>query len=423
MLVRIPYGRSSISAEIRARNYLGEFRPDYLSPGAGQVEIISRAMDNPVTCRRLEEIAVGKKTAVIVINDVTRPTPSRLLLDSILRRLADAGINDEHITILIATGNHRANTDEEIVQMLGADIPRKYRVENHVAGDDSMHVVLGQTPRGVPILVDRRAVEADLKILTGTIRPHQSAGFSGGRKSILPGIASVRSIRVHHSFPILPLHPLLGKMEGNPFHEEALAGAKMVGIDFIVNVIEDEDHNLLSCVAGDLEAAHQAGVAECRKYCEVDIPTCPDVVIASPGGYPKDINLHQAQKALATSEIMTRPGGCIILAAECADGAGDIPTWFSSAETPLAVIDRFKKDGWSPKVHAKPFLIARPLSTHNVILVSKNIDAEVLRSMFIHPAANLTEAMDIAESIVGAEASVAVLPYANDLLPRFVQQE
>jgi len=414
---QIPYGKDLLEIELPDKNVTVCSASDIRAEKPGRT-IIREALDAPIGSPSLKELAKDKKSACIVVNDVTRPTPSRIILEGILEDLAEVGIADQEIKILIANGNHRPTKLDEQINMFGEEIVRRYKVINHVARNDEDLVYLGDTPLGVPIHVNRALVESELKVLTGTIRPHQSAGFSGGRKSVLPGVAGLNSIRKHHSFPIFPITPQLGVIKGNTFHEQSLLGAKFVGIDFIVNVIENSHKEILSAVAGDLEAAHAEGIKRCLDIWTYLLPERVDIIITSPGGYPKDINLHQSQKAVAPCELALKKGGVIILVAQCPDGAGQVPDWFEGATTPQDVIDKFIRDGWSPAAHAKPFLLARPLSNHHVIAVCDGIDDELLKKMFIVPAKDIEDAYQKAcDYCQLEEPKILVLPVAGDVIP------
>lgn len=417
MLVKIPYHRTSLDLDIKKGRVTICAASDRepLRPGE---DIVRSAMAEPIESKTLAEMAGGKKRVCIVINDVTRPTPSGIIVTEILKELSKCGIRDGTITLLVANGNHRAVRTEELRHMLGDEIVNRIKIVNHVAANEELLVYMGETSMGIPIIINKVLAESDLRIITGTIRPHQSAGYSGGRKSILPGCAGVKSIRIHHSFPIFPLSPQLGKCEGNPFHEQALEGARSVGVDFMVNVIENAHGQIIDAVAGDLEAAHREGIKRCASVWMYEMDRMADIIITSPGGYPKDINLHQSQKALAPCELCLKDGGVIILVAGCADGAGHIPDWFRDSDSPQEVMERFKKEGWTPIANAKPFLMARPLCRYQVIAVCAGVDAEVLREMFMIPACSIQEAYDIAMELCGIEnPEIVVLPVAGDIIP------
>ena len=417
MQYEIPYGKGYVNIDLPDENVTVCCASDIRAEVPGNV-LLRKALDNPIGTKSLLELAQNKNSACIVVNDVTRPTPSKIILEVILQELAKAGMKDEQIKILIANGNHRATKTEEQIVMFGEDIVSRYQIVNHVARNDEDLTYLGDTPLGVPIHVNSTLINSELKILTGTIRPHQSAGFSGGRKSILPGVAGLKSIMKHHSFPIFPITPQLGVIKNNTFHEQSLLGAKLVGVDFIVNVVENSHKEIIDAVAGDLEAAHAEGIRKCSSLWTYQLSEKADIVIASPGGYPKDINLHQSQKALAPCEMALKKDGVLILVAQCSDGAGQVPVWFEGAKTPQDVVDKFIRDGWSPTAHAKPFLLARPLSNFHVITVCDGIDEETLNKMFMIPARDIKEAYEKALELCNAEnPKILVLPVAGDVIP------
>lgn len=417
MIIKIPYGKEMLDLDVGDRG-VDVCSGNILELVDNQEELLKIAIENPIESKRIKDIAVNKKDVCIVINDITRPTPSKLILKSIFRELEEAGMDKSKIKILVANGNHRPTTRAELISVLGEDYVNEYKIINHNAKNDDELTYLGETPLGVPIHVSSYLAKADMKILTGTIRPHQSAGYSGGRKSVLPGVAGLASIKKHHFYPILPLSPQLGVIENNTFHEESLLGAKFVGIDFIVNVIENSHGHIMDVVAGDLEAAHKRGVEKCTDIWTYSVSKKVDIVVTSPGGYPKDINLHQSQKAIAPCELVLEEGGVIILVAECSDGPGEIPNWFKNEDSPQAVVDRFFRGGWSPKAHAKPFLLARPLSKFNVIIVCEGIEKKVLESMFMIYVDSIESAFDKALELTESKnPSILVLPYAGDVIP------
>ncbi|MCX8128456.1 MAG: nickel-dependent lactate racemase [Synergistetes bacterium] len=415
MLVSIPYGNKTIEAELLDKVIVIE-APD-MPRLSNEMEAMKVAILNPIGTPRLREIARGKKRVAIVINDITRPCPTELMLDAIMEELEEAGINYANVKLIVATGNHRANTPGEIEQMIGKKWYSKLATINHSAYDESELVYVGMTAKGVPIEVNRHFVEADLRIITGLISPHQGAGFSGGRKSVVPGISSFKTIRVHHSFPIRPRKPSMGWLKGNPFHEEALEGAKLVGVDFMVNVVQNHRKEVVAVVAGDLEKAHLAGVEIARKANTVKISALADVTIVSPGGYPRDVDLHQSQKAIACAEMATKPGGIIILVAECKDGIGKFGRWLKEASSPEDVIKRFEEEGYTHDASSKDFMLARALCNHKIIVVGANIDPADLKSMFFEVEEDIQNAVAKAISEKGKDALILVFPHASELIP------
>jgi nickel-dependent lactate racemase len=379
---------------------------------------IRRAMATPIGSPPLRERAAGKPDAVVVINDMTRPAPSREMLAAILEELRRAGIPPAAVTVVIATGNHRPNTPDEISRMIGEEYAKTLRVINHACEDESALTRVSAPGVDIPIRVNSHVARASVRILTGLIAPHQAAGYSGGRKSLTPGVAALETIAKQHSFPIRPYDPAMGWMKGNPFHEVAITVARTVGIDFIVNVVKNCKGEVVHAVAGGLEPAHEAGVAVCEQSWVTTFPRKYDVVIATPGGFPRDIDLHQSQKAMSTAELVVAEGGVIVLLAECADGIGKFAAWLRGAKSPQDVIERFKREGFTREHSSKAFMCARALAKHPVIVCCSGISQSDLEAMFFRPAATPQEAVDTAVRMKGGEASVLVLPYAVDCVPK-----
>jgi nickel-dependent lactate racemase len=378
---------------------------------------IREAIRNPIGCRPLAEIARGKKTAAIVVNDITRPCPSQMMVASLLDELHAGGIKDEDVTIVIACGNHRPNTPAELEKMLGKDIVSRIKIVNHSTLDDANMRYLGKTAMGTPIYINRHVADADVKITTGLITPHHAAGFSGGRKSILPGVSGIKTLNIHHSLPIRPYEAAMGWLEGNPFHTESIAAARMVGVDFIINTIDNARRGVVAAVAGDLEAAHAQGVKICRSIWEREIPQMADVTVTCPGGFPRDIDMHQSQKAISCAEKATREGGPIILVAECRDGIGKFGGWLKDAKSLEEVIHRFETEGYTAESSNKAFMYARAMLKHPFILVNSGVSKEELASMFITGADSVEEAVAMATKMVGPDAKYLVIPHASDIIP------
>jgi nickel-dependent lactate racemase len=235
---------------------------------------------------------------------------------------------------------------------------------------------------------------------------------------LTPGVAALETIAKQHSFPIRPYDPAMGWMKGNPFHEVAITVARTVGIDFIVNVVKNCKGEVVHAVAGGLEAAHEAGVAVCEQSWVTMFPHKYDVVIVTPGGFPRDIDLHQSQKAMSTAELVAAEGGVIVLLAECADGIAKFAAWLTGAKSPQEVIERFKQEGFTREHSSKAFMCARALAKHPVIVYCSGIAPSDLEAMFFRPAATPQEAVDTAARMKGGGANVLVLPYAVDCVPK-----
>ena len=419
--VRIPIGERIL--EVRVPNLVKVAEPARIPGVSDARSAVRRAIESPIGSKPLRELAAGRRQAVIVVNDITRPYPGRLMVEELVRELNAAGLQDGQIALLIAYGQHRENTPEELVGMYGEELLRRFRIVHHHACSPEENVTVGFTRGGVEVSVNRFYMEADLKILTGCIAPHQFAGFSGGRKSVIPGIAGIEAVKRHHSFPIRPEKISLGLLENNRFHLEALEAARMTGVDFIVNSVDNAQRELVACVAGDLEAAFDAGVAVSRKVWEVEIPVRPQIVIVSPGGYPRDFDLHQSQKAIGCSELLLPEGGGLILCAECRDGAGKPGLLLREAASPDEVIDDFLTHGLKPNGNGKAYMLARAAKRFTIALAGSRIPQADLRKMFLDGYDTVEEAISVMLARFGPDAPILVVPHASEIIPVFTDAQ
>jgi nickel-dependent lactate racemase len=284
---------------------------------------LGRALDQPIGCEPLSVLASGKKTAAISVCDITRPAPNWLTLPPLLRRLHDAGIPVDGVTILIATGLHREATPGEINAILGPEIASKYRVVNHDARAFSEHRALGKTQRGIPVYIDERFMAADLHITLGFIEQHLMLGFSGGRKLIAPGLAAQETIKVIHS-PQFMREPMAieGSIEDNPLHAQLLEIARMARHDFMLDVTLTQTREVSGIFAGDPVKAHAAGVQFLRTHTLEKLSGLADAVITSAAGHPLDLTFYQTVKGLTAAQHLVKPGGRILTLGACSEGVG-----------------------------------------------------------------------------------------------------
>jgi nickel-dependent lactate racemase len=323
MQATFAFGKTGLMLSLpRARDYmLVESRSAGALPDTSAA--LSNALDHPIGCKPLLELAAGKRTAAISVCDITRPAPNHLTLPPLLQRLHSAGIPEDGVTILIATGLHRAATDAEIRSILGSEIASRYRVINHDARAFADHQPLGSTVRGTPVHIDKRFIEADLHITLGFIEQHLMLGFSGGRKLIAPGLAAQETIKVIHS-PRFMREPFAteGSIEENPLHAELLEIARMARHDFILDVTLTQHREISGVFAGDPVAAHAAGVDFLRSTSLASVPALADAVITSGAGYPLDLTFYQILKGITAAQHIVKPGGRILILGECSEGIG-----------------------------------------------------------------------------------------------------
>jgi lactate racemase len=323
MNVRFAFGKHGIDVSVPDSVRAEVVRSQSASALDDVRTALDAALDRPIGCRPLVELASGRRTAAISVCDITRPAPNEITLPPLLARLHQAGIPVEGITILIATGLHRGATADEIKTILGPEIALKYRVVNHDAQRPEQHRYLGATQRGTPVYIDERFMAADLHITLGFIEQHLMLGFSGGRKLIVPGVAAQETIKVIHS-PRFNREPLAteGSISDNPLHHEFLEIAAMARHDFILDVTLTQQREISGVFAGDPVKAHAAGVEFLESTSLARLPEPVDAVITSAAGYPLDLTFYQTAKGITAAEHIVKPGGTILLVAECAEGVG-----------------------------------------------------------------------------------------------------
>jgi nickel-dependent lactate racemase len=414
MQVHLKYGSKGLNLDFpQTPNFQGVLYPAEAEPlnepGAAVVE----ALTTPIGSASLQRLAAGKKNAVVVISDITRPVPNQLLLPLICWQLEAAGLARESISILIATGIHRPNEGAELERLVGREIAGNYRIVNHFSKRQEDMVLVGHIGDGVPAYVNRHYVAADLKILTGFIEPHMWAGFSGGRKSILPGISSVETLEFMHG-PEMVAHPqtAYGVLDGNPFHQAGLEIMRQAGADFIVNVTLDTSKRVTGVFAGDPIEAHLQGVAFLSQHCVKTLPEPLDFVVTTNAGAPLDCNLYQTAKGLSGVSGATRKGGVILIATECLEGFGseEYRAVFEHATTPAEFIEKLMKkeffmpDQWCAQETYQVML------KNEVWVYTHGIDAETLERFHFKPVSELNAAIDELLQRFGHDARWAVVP-------------
>jgi len=413
MRVKFEYGRQGLYAELPDERIVRTLRYKDAPPLPDPRASLRAVLEKPNGTPPLAEIAKGRKNACIVICDITRPVPNELILRPVLEILEAAGIPRDKITILVATGLHRPNEGEELVEMVGEFIAKNYRIENHHGQELGEHTYLGDSPRGVPIWIDSRYVNADLKITTGLIEPHLMAGFSGGRKLICPGIAALETVKVWHGPDFLE-HPKAdcGILEGNPVHEENTWIGRKTGCDFIVNVVIDSDRRALKFVAGDMVEAFHEGVDFVRGVVRDTVQEPVDIVVTSCAGYPLDTTFYQAVKGLTGALPIVKQGGTIILCASLTEGIGSpqFQQLFQENESLEIFVERilgkdyFVMDQWQLEELAKVRRKAK------VKIVSSGLSADTLNGLFVEAAPTVESAVAASLAEYGPTAKIAVIP-------------
>ena len=410
----IPYYTSSLPLHVEDKNLKAVLnsRTDTYDAGKSEADLVREALAHPIGTPRLRELARGRQKVVLVTSDHTRAVPSKLTLPILLEEIR-AGNPDADITILIATGLHRPTTEEEQRRMFGDAIVDQEKIVVNKAFEDEDFERVCELPSGAELWVNKLALHCDLLVTEGFIEPHFFAGFSGGRKSILPGICNAVTVNENHSYKaIASPYAATGVLEHNPIHEDMVFAARAVNVQFIMNVALNAEKKVIAAFAGDLEQAHLKGVEFVRSLAQ-----CPsvtgDIVVTSNGGYPLDQNLYQSPKAVATADACCRDGGVIIMCASCCDGMGG--THFEKLIV-RGTVDEI--DAYLSKIPPKETIpemwcaqiFSRILKKHRIILVTNYLDHEMVRKANMIPASSPDEALEMAYGMMGRDAEVVVIP-------------
>jgi len=411
----LPYGKESLPLSLKKESVAGVLtsRLESYDPGLSQQALVRHALEHPIGTKPLWELSQGKNRVTVIASDHTRPVPSRLLMPELLSQIR-RGNPQAQITILIATGCHRDTTRQELVDKFGAEIVERERIVVHNCDDRENMCLLGTLPSGGECYVNRVACEADLLVAEGFIEPHFFAGFSGGRKSVLPGIAGRSTVLANHCAEFIA-HPAsrAGSLEGNPIHRDMLWAAKKAGLAFILNVVLNGEKQVIHAVAGDTEQAHLAGCRFLKEKCGVKaVPA--DIVITTNGGYPLDQNIYQAVKGMTAAEAAVKPGGVIIMLAKSADGHGGEAfcremTASKDMDVLMAgILARGRGETLPDQWQAQ--IMIRVMQRAKIIYISDAPD-ELVESLHMTPAHNLQQALEIAGQLLpGIDPRVTMIP-------------
>jgi len=411
-----PYGKTEVCVRVQAQNFLGLVEPRE-KPGVPDARAeVERALKEPIGSSRLSEIVKPEHRVAIVVDDVTRPAPSHLMVPPLLDELNVAGVKNENITVIFGCGTHRAVEQEEAVELLGEEVIKRVKAISHDCKAKDL-VYVGTTQKhGTKVYLNRVFAEADVRILTGDIGFHYYAGYGGGRKSVLPAISREETIKHNHA---MILHPnaRTGVLEGNPIHEDMVEAAKLAKVDFILNVVTNSKGEVVKAFAGDLEQAFFEGVKVVDEMYRIPVDRKADVVVVSPGGYPADVSLFQAYKGVDSALEVVKRGGVIILVAECPEGHGNqvFYDWMVRFND-LRAVEREIKRNFVLGGH-KAYYLLKALQNHQIILVSSMPDYYATNIFKLRTARAVNDALNEAFSIVGKNAKVWAMPYGNSTLP------
>ncbi len=417
-VLMFPFGEGEIKVKIPKRNLLKILKVKDPAGLSEEIKAMENSFQNSIGSKPLCEVVDPYSSVALVISDITRPVPNNKIVPCIIDELNKIPVPNERITIVVATGMHRSNTEAELESMLGKRVLEKVKVINHDAFNEKHLTKIGYTSAGTPLEVNSIVADADIKITTGYIEPHEFAGFTGGRKSILPGVSGINAIKWNHR-PEMLSHPnaRIGVLRGNPIHEDMVEAAKMLGVDFIVNVILNSKKEITKVVAGDLVEAHLEGVKYYKQHASVRVDELADIVIAS-SGYPLDRNLYQSVKSIIAAEPFVKENGTIVLLTECRDGVTHRLFYeqLKNSSSPDDLIERIKKVEYSPELdHC--YLLAKILKKCNIIIVSPNTSIKEISNL-VETMQSVEKALNIAFNSEGREASVLALPFATRIVSK-----
>jgi nickel-dependent lactate racemase len=415
MEIRIPYSDNYKTLNVDEAKIKAVLTPglDESAANTDESEIVKNALHNPIESKRLCDIVKGSKKLLLITSDHTRPLPSKITLPILLKEIRSKHPGIE-IKILIATGFHRPTTYQEMVDKFGRCIADNETIINHDCTDNSSLVYKGILPSGGELYLNSLIDWADIVISEGFIEPHFFAGFSGGRKSILPGIAGKRTIFANHcSEFIADKNARTGILEENPIHKDMLFAAGKANLAFILNVVIDSKKRIINAFAGDPIKAHEKGCAFLQNIAEKKAVKS-DIVITSNGGYPLDQNIYQAVKGMTAAEVCVNPGGVIITVAACNEGHGgeSFYRWFAESSSPKETLDKINSiprdktvaDQWEAQI------LARILIKHKVIMVSDIQSKKLIEDMHMIYSASVEEALDKGRQQTNADAGIVVIP-------------
>lgn len=412
---QIPFGKSVLTFQLPDELQIEWIAPSQTSAHPDPQKTVQDALAKPVGNITLEDFK-GLRNAAIAINDKTRPVPHQHLLPPLLAKLEALGFSTENIFLVIATGTHPVMPEIEYDKILPKEIYTRYPIICHNARQQESLVYLGQTRRNTPVWINRAYAQADLKIVVGNIEPHQFQGFSGGYKSAAIGLAGLETINTNHAM-MQHVDARLGEYKSNPARQDIEEMGKMIGVQFALNAILNEKKEIVEVLAGDPVSVMQAGIPLSRKICQVAVHAPFQLVIASPGGYPKDLNIYQSQKGLAHARMVTVDGGTIILAAECSEGSGSrgYEEWMRDKKSYTQILNAFAHEGFRTGPH-KGFQIARDASQINLQWYS-GLEPEFAERLLLNPVADFQNAISQAVQQLPPGARIGIMPRAASTIP------
>jgi nickel-dependent lactate racemase len=418
MRLKLDYGTSGLEVEL-PDNDVTVIEPVYRAPAPDPRETLLAAMRAPFESRTLPSIVKRNQRIAISVCDITRAQPRRETLEAIFSELPE--VRRQDVTILIATGTHRANTPAELERMLGPEIARECKVINHNSRDDSSVQYVGRTSTGVEVRLNRQWLAADVRITTGFVEPHFFAGFSGGPKMVAPGLAALDTVMTLHDARRIG-HPnaTWGTTEGNPIHDDVREIARMVPVDFSIDVTLNRDQEITAAFAGDILAEHRRACSYAKETAMRAVPEPFNVVLTTNAGYPLDQNLYQAVKGMSAAAKIVKPGGTIVCAAECRDGLPDHGSYgeiLASQPDPESLIAMINMPGYSRPDQWQVQIQAQIQLQAHVLVKASGLSDAALRAAHFEPIADVEQAVHDALRRAGPGATLCVLPQGPQTIP------
>lgn len=420
MRVKLAYGRKGLTIELPDEANLTIIEPEFVPGLKDEREAIISALNSPIGTPPLREMVKPSDTVAVVFSDLTRPMPNDRVLPVLLEELARAGVPDNHVVLVNALGTHRPQTEDELRNMLGEEVVSRYRIVQHNAWDKNSMLPVGQNLAGRTVFVNRAYLEASVRILTGFIEPHFFAGFSGGPKAVLPGIADVDSILDNHGASLLASPQATWTVtEGNPVWEEMLEIARLTKPAFLLNVTLNQKRQITGVFAGDMVEAHRAGCDFVRHHAIRPVPEAFEVVITSNSGYPLDLNLYQAVKGMSAAARIVKTGGVIIMAAECWDGIpehGEFKRLLWEAGSPEEILARITTPGFRCHDQWEAQILAQLRLKASIHLYSDKLNDEEIKRSHLIPCRSIEET--VAGILrLNPDVTIAVLPDGPQTVP------
>ncbi|WP_019878515.1 nickel-dependent lactate racemase [Succinispira mobilis] len=409
------YGRAKMTFELPSEQILTEVHIQDFPKIENLETAVLEAIRQPIGSKPLREIVQPGQTVAFICNDPTRVANTHLFLPILVKELNDNGIPDQAMRIVFALGTHRLMSHDEMVEAVGADLASRLTMYNSDCQDSAQFDYFGETSFGTPVYLNKYITEVDHVICTGSIVHHFFSGFGGGRKAVLPGVAAYETIRKNHSLMLDP-NAILGKLDGNPVYEDQVEGAKLYPPSFLINVVLDEQKNFLKIFAGDFIAAHLEACKFVDQVYGVPVPELADIVIASCGGYPKDINIYQLQKTMDNAWCAVKPGGVVIILGECEEGSGsktyeDTMLKFPSPEA----VEANLRQNFQIGAH-KAYAVTRLMKRADFILVSA-LDKQLAKQLLFTAVDSVDEALELAKAKVGNQPKITLMPQGSLTVP------